>query len=190
MLRLHEVHPSVVHFPLAMVPLTLALDAIGWLTDRPAFCDTARALMPVAAGSAMVAGAAGLLAQESVRAEGKAHDLLVTHRNLNLGLTAAVTGLAAMRMRRSEPTAAYLLTGLLGVVGMMYTAYLGGKMVYARRVGVEPDGVRPGESPPIGLRNLGRVARTSARHVKDGVEHIAQDTRRGELAPALRESAA
>jgi uncharacterized membrane protein len=190
MLRLHEVHPSVVHFPLTLVPLTLALDAIGWLTDRPAFCDTARALMPVAAGSAMVAGAAGLLAQESVRAEGKAHDLLVTHRNLNIGLTAAVTGLAAMRMRRSEPTAGYLLTGLLGVMGMMYTAYLGGKMVYARRVGVEPDGVRPGESPPFGLRNIGRVARTSARHVKDGVEHIAQDTRRGEFAPALRESAA
>jgi hypothetical protein len=95
-----------------------------------------------------------------------------------------------MLLRRREPTAGYLLTGLLGVAGMMYTAYLGGKMVYARRVGVEPDGVRPGESPNLALRNLGRVARTSARHVKEGVTHIAQDTRRGEFAPALRESAA
>jgi uncharacterized membrane protein len=190
MLRLHEVHPSVVHFPLTMVPLTLALDAIGWLTGRQAFCDTARALMPVAAASAMVAGAAGLLAQESVHAEGKAHDLLVTHRNLNLGLTAAVTGLAVTRSGRREPSTGYLLTGLLGVAGMMYTAYLGGKMVYSRRVGVEPDGVRPGESPPLELRDIKRVARTSARHIVEGVEHIAQDTRRGEIAPALRESAA
>jgi uncharacterized membrane protein len=190
MLRLHEVHPSVVHFPLTLVPLTLALDAVGWLTGRRAFCETARALMPVAAASALVAGTAGLLAQESVRAEGKAHDLLVTHRNLNLGLTAAVTGMAALRVTRDEPSAGYLLTGLLGVAGMLYTAYLGGKMVYARRVGVEPDGVRPGASPPLAMRDIGRVARTSARHIVEGVENIARDTRRGEFAPALRESAA
>jgi uncharacterized membrane protein len=190
MLRLHEVHPSVVHFPLTLVPLTLALDAIGWLADRPALCGTARSLMPVATASALVAGTAGLVAQESVQAEGKAHDLLVTHRNLNLGLTGIVAGLTAWRMSRTKPTAGYLLTGLLGVLGMTYTAYLGGKMVYARRVGVEPDGVRPGESPPLAMHDVRRVARTSVRHIVEGVEHIAQETRRGEIAPALRESAA
>src|SRR3712207_8356105 len=31
-LRLHEIHPSIVHFPLTLVPASLILDAIGQAT--------------------------------------------------------------------------------------------------------------------------------------------------------------
>lgn len=59
--------------------------------------EAGRRLVPLAAASAVVAGAAGLVAQAAVRTEGKSHDLQVTHRNLNLGLTALVTVLALVR---------------------------------------------------------------------------------------------
>jgi len=187
-LRLHEVHPSIVHFPLTLVPLSLALDAIGWMTGRKAFCDTARAIMPVAAASTLVTGAAGLIAQESVRAEGRAHDILITHRNLNLGLAGLVVALAASRTARDEPSSGYLLAGLAGVLGMTYTAYLGGKMVYGHGVGVQPAGVRDDRSPVVGMRNARAVARATARNTADGVAHVARETRQGRLAPALRGS--
>lgn len=184
-LRLHEVHPSLVHFPLTLVPLSLALDAVGWLTGRRAFCNTARSLMPVAAASTLVTGAAGLVAQEAVRADGKAHDLLTTHRNLNLCLAGAVVALAALRTGKDAPSAGYLLAGLAGVLGMQYTAYLGGKMVYGHGVGVQPHGVRDDRSPALRPGNVKAVARATARAATEGIAHIARETREGRLAPAL-----
>ncbi|HEX2197909.1 MAG TPA: DUF2231 domain-containing protein, partial [Burkholderiales bacterium] len=85
-LRLHEIHPSLVHYPLALFPASVLADLFGRLTGSRGLMKTGAALMPLAAGSAVVTGAAGLVAQESVRHEGRAHDLLVTHRSLNLGL--------------------------------------------------------------------------------------------------------
>ena len=90
--------------------------------------------------------------------------------------------------RRARPATSYLLAGLAGVLGMTYTAYLGGKMVYGHGVGVQPDGVRDGRSPALRMRNAGEVARVTARNTAEGVAHVARETREGRLAPALRGS--
>lgn len=88
-IRIREIHPVLVHFPIALLPLALAADWVGRLVRRPALMELGKKLMPAAAASAALSGAAGLVAQSAVKAEGPAHDLLVTHRNLNIGLLAA-----------------------------------------------------------------------------------------------------
>lgn len=187
-MRIQEIHPSVVHFPIALIPAALAADAIGRFTNSRALMEIGRRLMPAAAVSAALAGVAGLIAQESVRAEGRVHAELTTHRNLNIGLIALAAGMAATRARDARPSAGYLLTGLAGLVAMGYTAYLGGKMVYEHGLGVEPaGGVRDGAAPEVRRDNLGRVARTSASHVVQGLKHAAEHVAKGELAPALSE---
>ena len=184
--RLQEVHPSIVHYPIALIPVALGADLLGRLTGSRRLADVGRMLMPVAAATAAVSAVTGLIAQEEVRAEGKAHDLLVTHRNLNLSLTALGTVMAAWRWGRREAGTGYLALGLAGVGALGYSAYLGGKMVYEHGVGVKPaDGLRDGDSPALTPAEAGTVARRVVDDVQRGIPHVVDDLRRGEIAPAL-----
>jgi uncharacterized membrane protein len=185
-LRIHEVHPSLVHYPLVLVPVSIVADLIGRITGRRFFNRLGGSLMPVAAVSGVAAAAAGLVAQSAVEAEGRAHDLLVTHRNLNAGLVVLTGMMALLRSRRGEPSLGYLAAGLAGIAALNYTAYLGGEMVYQRGVGVEPaGGIRKGESPEIHGSNLPEVAKVAGRHVVESLEQAARHLKEGEIAPAL-----
>ncbi len=183
---LQEVHPTLVHYPLALVPAAFIADALGWLTGSRALMRAGAALMPVATGSAVAAGTAGLIAQQAVKAEGEAHDMLATHRTLNLGLVGVMAALTAWRLGREEPTPGYLLAGLAGMVVMSYSAYLGGKMVYEHGVGVRAaGGVLEDRAPEIRTDNLGEVAKMSGRHAVEGMRHAAEMARQGEIVPTL-----
>jgi uncharacterized membrane protein len=185
-LRTHEIHPTLVHFPLTLVPTALALDAIGAATNNESLMNAGKALMPIAAASAVITGIAGFISQGAVKAEGHAHELLVTHRNMNLTLVAATAGMAAFRTTQSRPGIGYLMAGLGGVLAMTYTAYLGGKMVYAHGVGVEPHGVDLAKSPEIRRGNVAHAARESAVQLQDQVVATAKEIAGGDLAPAVR----
>lgn len=186
-LRLHEIHPSIVHYPLALFPAAVLADLAGRLTGSRGLMKAGATLMPIAAGSAVLTGAAGLVAQESVKHEGKAHDLLVTHRNLNLGLIAASLAMALLRQRRQKPGAGYLLAGLAAMGAMSYSAYLGGKMVYEHGVGVRPaGGLDEARSRELAPGRLREAARQSGGLAAQGARRAAAELRRGELAPALR----
>jgi uncharacterized membrane protein len=165
--RLNELHPSLVHFPIALLPVAIGADLLARVTGSRRLADTGRALMPIAAASAAISAAAGLVAAVEANAQGKAGDLLVTHRNLNLSLT-AITGLmAAWRWREEEAGPGYLALGLAGLGALSYSAYLGGKMVYEHGVGVKPaDGLQDGDSPAIApghFTEAAKRARTTSR---------------------------
>lgn len=182
---LQEVHPSMVHMPLALAPLSIGADLAGYATDDPSLTAMGRATIGLAAAAAAVAAVTGLIAQEEVRAEGLAHERLITHRNLNLVGGVALAGMAVWR-RDHDPGPGYLALGV-GLLGtMFYTAYLGGKMVYDHGVGVKAaGGVRP-DVPELAWGRSGRAARAALRDVRDGARTIYDETREGEMAPVLR----
>ncbi len=62
-IRLHELHPSLVHFPLTLVPLSLLLDAFGCLLGKRSLVRAGGQLMPLAAATGAVTAGAGLVAQ-------------------------------------------------------------------------------------------------------------------------------
>jgi uncharacterized membrane protein len=188
-IRLPEIHAALVHFPLTLLPASFAFDLVGWLTGNRTLMRTGASLMPIATGAAAMAGTAGLIAQEAAEVPEAAHDMLATHRNLNLGLVGLAGVLSVLRARTTAPSPGYLLAGLAGLAVMQYTAYLGGRMVYEHGVGVKPaGGVRDERAPQIGEADLGTVARTAAGNVVEGVRHAARDIGRGEIAPAMRPS--
>ena len=185
-LRVHEVHPSVVHFPLALFPASVACDALGLLRQDDALLSAGRFLMSAAAMSAAVAGLAGFAAQEGVYANDDAHDLLVTHRNVNVGLVILTALLAFQRRRRKRPSAGYMCVALGGFAAMTYTAYLGGKMVYSKGVGVEPaGGVRFENAPEVRVDDVAEAVQTSASNFKHAGRHAADHLREGEIAPVF-----
>lgn len=184
--RLHEVHPAIVHFPIAILPLAIGADLVGRLTGNEGLRNAGRTLMPIAAASAALSAATGLVAQEEVEADGRAHDVLVTHRNINLGLVALTAAMAAWRSRRDGPSAGYLALGLAGLGAVSYSAYLGSKMVYEYGVGVDAaQGIKPGRGAELVPGQLGEAARDVVQDVERGLPHVVDDLRRGEVAPVL-----
>ena len=184
--RLHEVHPAIVHFPIALLPVALGADLAGRLTGSDALRETGRKLMPIAAASAALSAATGLVAQEEVEAEGRAHDVLVTHRNINLSLVAVSAAMALWRWRKREPSASYLTLGLAGLGAVSYSAYLGSKMVYEYGVGVDAaHGIKPGRGAELVPGQLGEAARDTIEDVERGVPRVVEALRRGEIAPAV-----
>ena len=93
-MRLQELHPALVHYPIAPLPVALAADALGRATGSEVLLEIGKRGMALAAGSAAISAVAGLIAQETVRTDEVSHDLLVTHRTLNVGLVGLTTARA------------------------------------------------------------------------------------------------
>ncbi len=186
-MKLHELHPSLVHFPLALLPLSVGADLLGRITGSEELQDLGRRTIPLVAASGLLAGVAGLMAQTEVKAEGVAMDQLKTHRTLNLGLVAVAGAMAAQRARQEKPSAAYIGLGLLGIAVMSYSAYLGGTMVYHDGVGVEAaDGVRRRPKvPELSRREARKALQTAAADTKKGIELTVEESAKGDLVPAL-----
>lgn len=190
-IRLQEVHPSVVHMPIAFLPLSIVADIAGKVTGNRTLLSVGKWGMALTVGSAVLAGITGLIAQEEVRAEGRARDLLVTHRNINLGAATAATVMMIRRFRRKSPSLGYLAAGLGAIGAVVYSAYLGGKMVYDHGVGVRAaDGIQPGHAPELKLDEVRDWARHSAGEVARGARRAAREIAGGDIAPALTRRAA
>ena len=147
--RAQDVHPAVVHFPIALLPLAIGADLLGRLTRRRSLGETGRHLMPVAALTAAVSALTGLMAQTGVDVEDRPRRTLARHRNMNVALAGLTTAMAAWRWRRRVPTPAYLALGLAGIGMLSYSSYLGATMVYRYGMGVDPaPGIATRVAPP------------------------------------------
>jgi uncharacterized membrane protein len=185
-MRLQEVHPSLVHFPLTLVPLAVGADAIGRFTGNKKMTWLGRWGIAASAITGAAAGLAGLIAQEEVNVSGKTMDMLITHRNLNMVAVGAITALAFQRTRVREPSIGYLLGGLAAMGVMVYSSYIGGELVYRHGVGVEPaGGLWEGGGPELRLRNAGNVMRSAGKGLGMGFVHLGKETAAGKLAPTL-----
>lgn len=178
-MHLTELHAAIVHFPIALLPASLAADAAG-------LHQAGRAGMALAAGSGALAAASGLIAQEEAAVEGPAHDLLATHRTLNVGALGLTTALAAYRAGGRRPGVGYFAAGLVALGMVAYSAYLGGQMVYTHGVGVaKADGLAPDAAPPVRQMRPGQLLRRVGRDLSQGLRHAAEHLRAGDVAPAL-----
>lgn len=186
-MRLHEVHPSLVHFPVTLLPLAVGADTLGRLTRSRRLMWLGKWAMAGSAVAGALAGVFGLVAQEEVNVEGESMDLLITHRNLNLGVVTLAGALAARRARKERPSLRYLAAGAGAVAGIFYSAYLGGMVVYAHGAGVAPaGGLWDGGGPEISVQNASRLRHAFTRSLGMSLVHLAHEVGKGKIAPGLR----
>lgn len=185
-IRLQEMHPALVHLPIALLPLAVGADAIGRMTDNEALLSFGQKAIGVAAVGAVGSAVTGLIAGEEVNVEGASEDMLITHRNLNFIATLVAGGMALWRFNQRKPNAAYLGVGAVGVGVLAYTAYLGGKLVYDVGVGVEPaKGVYRTDAPALKSGQIGSFVKTAGTDFVHGVQHMVEEVAQGRLIPAL-----
>lgn len=145
------IHTSIVHFPIALVTLSVITDLFGRLTDSATLRGAGWwALFGAAIGGAL-AVVAGLFDMNRERIEHAAHERVHFHMKVGFTLFAAVGGLTIWRWliyanAQNTPGWGYLAASLLVLGLTLFQGYLGGELVFADGVGVAPTG--QGTEPP------------------------------------------
>jgi len=138
--HLQNIHPLVVHFPLAFLPGALLFYVVAWLIGRPSLAWTGFWLLVLGAVSAAVAAGTGLYAEEGVMvAPSVRQALLDVHEWWMLGVVGASVVLAGWALvgrplpRRGRAAFVFLLLAL--VAALVRGADFGGRMVYDYNAG-------------------------------------------------------
>jgi len=164
-MRTHELHPSIVHAPLVLLPATAILDLLAALRPLDRRLDrAARRLWWATAGGALFVGLAGMAASQEIELRNdRARDMMFLHGIGNFGLVLSAFGVAWWRTRnRASMTSA--AAGLLASTASIYTAYLGGELVYSHGAGVKALGGAAAEAPALFSKAApGRLARDAVR---------------------------
>jgi uncharacterized membrane protein len=140
-----NLHPLVIHFPIALLIVAVMADLVDTAVGRPAWLAPAcTALYVLGAIGAGVASVTGQQAADTVLMSGMAHSIVGAHRTWALATTFYFAVLAIVRVALSfkgtPPGRGFrillLVAAIIGVVGLQQTAERGGRLVYEHGVGV------------------------------------------------------
>ena len=137
-----NVHPMIVHFPIAFLSAFFVLELVGAILRRPALRQAASWMIYLGAFGAAAAVVAGLVAEANVPHGQGVHDVMEWHERLMLMVFGLSVVLAAWRALAGF-SFSMMAQGLhLFVASVMMTLLvfgtdLGGWMVYRHGVGVQ-----------------------------------------------------
>ncbi len=141
-----NIHPVLVHFPIALLVTAAVLDLAGWLLRRNRrLRDAATLLYIIGTVGAVAAYVSGRDASQAVWLPGMAHALVKDHwdwafRAVWFFGIVTVLRLFLLRSSTRHPApamvAAFALAGLVGIWLVRETGDRGGQLVYQYRVGV------------------------------------------------------
>ncbi|MFZ2269469.1 MAG: DUF2231 domain-containing protein [Azonexus sp.] len=168
-------HPALVHFPIALtITATLLMLAASRRSADPLLVPSARLLLRLAAGTAVVAAIFGWQAFQSVEHDAAGHLVMLSHRNWALSSTAGLL-LATIWDAFGHAAQRHLVLVLLTLsAGIVVTAWLGGEMVYRHGIGVSAAAFAPTAGPPV--PNVPQATPAAAPLLPG--EHIHQDGKR------------
>jgi uncharacterized membrane protein len=140
-----NVHPLLVHFPIAWWIAAVLVDLIALVSPRAAWASTtASVLYPAGAVSAIVTYFTGRQAAATVLTPGTAHPIVLLHWNWALATTCGFVLIASIRLwfRFAHPRpprwvhAALALAALAAFASLFQTGGLGARLVYEYGMGV------------------------------------------------------
>jgi len=134
----HPLHPILVPFPIAFFIGSLACDLI-FIFRRTDFWKRA-ALVLIGFGilGGLAAAAFGLIDYLTLSLGGEPLEDATAHMIANLVIV-ALFGVNFFLRRKNPESKLGLALSLLGVLGLLYSGWLGGEMVYKDGLGVSPE---------------------------------------------------
>lgn len=145
------VHPAIVHFPVALVTLSVVADLVGYLSGSESLRTAGWWALFGAAVGAALALPAGLYDMNREKIGDEAHRRVHTHMKVGFTLFAALVGLTVWRWliyagAGQRPGAGYLVAAVAVLALTLFQGWLGGELVFGDGVGVAPTG--QGTEPP------------------------------------------
>jgi uncharacterized membrane protein len=135
---LANIHPLLVHFPIAFLSLFVAIDFIGTAMKKSEYRHFAGGLLYLGTFFAGLTVWAGFHAAETVPHAHVVHDIMERHEQLGVSILALSMALSAWRLRR--PVDGWGIYNVFSVIlfgVMIFGADLGGLMVYKYGVAVK-----------------------------------------------------
>ena len=138
----YNVHPMVVHFPIAFLLGFLFVEMLAAVRQSQAMAQVASGLLYLGALGAVLAATAGIVAEHTVPHGEAVHDIMERHEWLGLSVTSLsiilafwryVGGSTLMGMSRGM----HWFIACVMAVCLFFGADLGGLMVYQHGVGVQ-----------------------------------------------------
>ena len=129
-----HVHPILVHFTTALLPVSLASDLLGKLTDRYSLTLAAWWMLLYGALATPLTAFAGWMWSGDLGSSvgGDFGSTLTTHKWLGLGLALGFVVLALWRgrifVRSEKPGILYIIFAGAILTALLYQGFLGGKM--------------------------------------------------------------
>ena len=140
--QIANLHPAVVHFPVALVPLTLILFIVGHFTDRAGVRLAARLCLWLAFAAVWVAVFTGSKAVNNLPRDTATWAVFRVHRSrafLCLGVTIAATSWSMAHVaHRPRAFRTFLVLLALDCLLVFQTADAGARLVYNRGAAVSP----------------------------------------------------
>jgi len=169
-----NIHPLIVHFPIALIIVIMIMDFLGVLSRRQSFISTANILTIFAAVGAAVAVVSGLIAEESVWRPGEANDLIELHETVGLAvlgmtLISLIFRLTVKKNKSGWPGWMAVILSLIASALVGYGGYIGGEMVYKYGTGVRQAEIATAKADSL-----------SALHLNTETENIFKEEAEGQ----------
>ena len=137
-----NIHPLLVHFPIAFLSAFFALDLVGTLAKKTQWRSVASWFLYFGTVAALFTVTAGLIAASSVAHGENVHDIMERHEQIGLSVLSLAIVLSIWRMKsgaliRGGANSFFLILSALLCLLMMLGADLGGLMVYKYGVAVK-----------------------------------------------------
>jgi nitrite reductase/ring-hydroxylating ferredoxin subunit/uncharacterized membrane protein len=129
----HPLHPALTDIPVGAWTAALVMDAMEDITGQRHWRKGADAAIAIGLAGAVGAAVTGLTDWQST--DGRARKVGLTHGLMNMG--GALLYGTSLVMRKTKLRAAGRGFSLLGFAVAAGAAYLGGKLVYSERIGVD-----------------------------------------------------
>ena len=139
------VHPALVHYPIALMTLSVVADLFGRLYESPSLRASGWWALAGAGAGAALALVAGLFDMSREQIGREAHRRVHTHMKVGFALFTLVAGLTVwrwlVRVNAGDRPGWGYLAAAVAVLGLtFFQGWLGGELVFADGVGVAPTG--------------------------------------------------
>ncbi|WP_347988978.1 DUF2231 domain-containing protein [Methylomonas sp. AM2-LC] len=138
---MENVHPLLVHFPIALLSLFFLLDVCAWVLNKPVWRKTASWFLYLGTFFAGFTMLAGLQAASEVAHDEEVHAIMENHEHLGISIFCLAVGLSVWRILQKSvleglPNLLFqFFSGVLCLL-LLFAADLGGLMVYKYGVAV------------------------------------------------------
>ena len=140
---IHPLHPAIVHFVIALFPISILLDILGLLTSRNKFHFAAWINLLCAGIAVLLAVGSGIVEENRVTIPDMADRSFEIHETAAFISASVIISLILWRTRfrnilPKKIRIYYLSIALVGIISLFIGTYHGGMLVYRYRIGPDP----------------------------------------------------
>jgi uncharacterized membrane protein len=140
--NMHNIHPLLVHFPIAFLSAFFVLDLLGTLAKKSSWRNIASWLLYLGTVAAGFTVTAGFIAASTVAHGVEVHEIMERHEHFGVSVLSLAILLSAWRLKsggiiQGGANSFFLILAALLCVLMALGADLGGLMVYNYGVAVD-----------------------------------------------------